>query len=173
MSKRSFLLTLAFAALASLAFAAPSQAGSTMVTTDVTFSVPAGDTVSGLTVTYAPGVDPISPNPPTITMFGGTTGDVISEASNTVHITFNPIAATTGSLEWQFTTGTMIPPTIDLSGFSFTATTGSVTDTIKVTSSSIITTSASTPEPTSVALLGIGVTGFLALRRLFKRTSVA
>jgi len=31
----------------------------------------------------------------------------------------------------------------------------------------------SIPEPTSMALLGIGMTGFLALRRLFKRTSVA
>jgi hypothetical protein len=29
------------------------------------------------------------------------------------------------------------------------------------------------PEPTSIALLGIGMTGFVALRRLFKRTSVA
>jgi len=29
------------------------------------------------------------------------------------------------------------------------------------------------PEPTSIALLGIGMTGFLAFRRLFKRTSVA
>jgi len=31
----------------------------------------------------------------------------------------------------------------------------------------------SIPEPTSVALLGIGMTGFLAFRRLFKRASVA
>jgi len=31
----------------------------------------------------------------------------------------------------------------------------------------------SVPEPTSVALLGIGMTGFLAFRRLFKRTLVA
>jgi hypothetical protein len=29
------------------------------------------------------------------------------------------------------------------------------------------------PEPTSMALLGIGMTGFLAFRRLFKRSSVA
>jgi len=29
------------------------------------------------------------------------------------------------------------------------------------------------PEPTSIALLGIGMTGFLAFRRLFKRASVA
>jgi hypothetical protein len=33
--------------------------------------------------------------------------------------------------------------------------------------------STSVPEPTSMALLGIGMTGFLAFRRLFKRTSVA
>jgi len=31
----------------------------------------------------------------------------------------------------------------------------------------------SIPEPTSLALLGIGMTGFLAFRRLFKRTSAA
>jgi hypothetical protein len=29
------------------------------------------------------------------------------------------------------------------------------------------------PEPASIALLGIGMTGFLAFRRLFKRTAVA
>lgn len=34
-------------------------------------------------------------------------------------------------------------------------------------------TNSSTPEPTSIALLGIGMTGFLAFRRLFKRNSVA
>jgi len=33
--------------------------------------------------------------------------------------------------------------------------------------------STTVPEPTSMALLGIGMTGFLAFRRLFKRTSVA
>jgi len=33
--------------------------------------------------------------------------------------------------------------------------------------------SSAIPEPSSLALLGIGMTGFLAFRRLFKRTSVA
>jgi len=32
---------------------------------------------------------------------------------------------------------------------------------------------ASTPEPASIALLGIGMTGFLAFRRFFKKSSVA
>ncbi len=34
-------------------------------------------------------------------------------------------------------------------------------------------TAASVPEPTSLALLGIGVSGFLAFRRFFKRSAVA
>jgi len=47
-----------------------------------------------------------------------------------------------------------------------------ITPTDQYTGSTVLTTT-SLPEPTSFALLGIGMTGFLALRRLFKRTSVA
>jgi PEP-CTERM motif len=43
-----------------------------------------------------------------------------------------------------------------------------------VTASALTVQTVSTPEPTSIALLGVGVTGFLAFRRLFKkRSSVA
>jgi len=47
-----------------------------------------------------------------------------------------------------------------------------VSPTDQFTGSTVLTTT-SIPEPTSIALLGIGMTGFLAFRRLFKRTSVA
>jgi hypothetical protein len=40
-------------------------------------------------------------------------------------------------------------------------------------SGTTIITATSVPEPTSLALLGIGVTGFLAFRRLFKRAPAA
>jgi len=36
-----------------------------------------------------------------------------------------------------------------------------------------VTATASTPEPTSMALLGIGLTGFIAFRRFFKRMAIA
>jgi hypothetical protein len=44
---------------------------------------------------------------------------------------------------------------------------------VSIVSQGFSVSGTSVPEPTSMALLGIGMTGFLAFRRLFKRNSVA
>jgi len=166
MSKRSFFLTLAFAALASVAFATPSHAGSVTITTDVTFNVSGGGTANDVTVTYAPSVDPIGSGSLMITKMGGLSGLTISETTSTVTVNFTAQTATTSTLEWTFTSATT--PTMfnaSLSGVP-SGDTGTV-------SASVTPLAPTIPEPTSIALLGIGMTGFFAFRRLFKRTSAA
>jgi len=167
MSKRSFFLTLAFAVLASLAFAAPGHAGSVTITTDVTFSVSGGGTANDVTVTYAPSVDPLLTGP-TITpgKDGGLSGLSISEAASTVTVNFTAATATTKTLEWTFTSATTpVSFNASLSGVP-SGSTGTV-------SASVTPLASGVPEPSSIALLGIGLTGFLAFRRLFRRTSFA
>jgi len=170
MSKRSFFLCLAFAALASLAFATPSRAGSTIVTTDITFSVSRGGSASDVEVTYTPAVDPTAGL--MITSTGGLTGLTISEAANTVTVSFDAAAATSGTLSFEFTTATA--PPITFSSASLTGVTNGATGNLGVAVNTITTKVDPNPEPTSVALLGIGIAGFMAIRRLLlKRTTIA
>ena len=164
--KRSFFRTLAAGLLASLAFATSSQAG-TVVTTNVDFGLPTPVTAqSTVVINYSAATGPITG-----------LGNFISSAPVTiaqtgvdqVTLTYSP-AATSAFTSFQFTSSVSFPSapgSITVSGVTATPGPGS-----------LITTGLSyslgaVPEPTSMALLGIGMTGFLAFRRLFKRTSVA
>jgi hypothetical protein len=153
MTKRSFLLTAAAGLLASIAFAAPSHAGSVLIEFSVTGGTATDvqlDYLANTTVTVLAGSNPTAAE---ITPIDG---------QGTTFITLNFAARSTGTI--YLSDGPGAPPILyGLSGLS----PGYKSSTITVTPY------ASVPEPTSFALLGIGMTGFLAFRRLFKRNSVA
>jgi hypothetical protein len=170
MMKRSFFLALAAGLLASLSLTAPSHAGSTTVTTNTNFSIlaPSGTTVTDLEVSYTPSVDPISDL--TIVSSTGLSNVSIAEASNTVTVSFN--ATTSGSVIFTFETaaaaGTIGSTTVAPAFSGASSTIQNATTSLNVSS-----TAGVVPEPGSMALLGIGMTGFLAFRRLFKRHAIA
>jgi hypothetical protein len=163
MTKRSLFLTVAAGLLASVAFATPSQAGSTTVTTTVSFNVTSPGTASDVEVTYTPGVDPVTlgtaPSGVTLTADPG-------GLANTVEAAFSPAAS--GTFSFTFTTAT--PGPITFSSASLTGVTAGSSGTVSV---GVTASSGVVPEPGSMALLGIGMTGFLAFRRLFKRHAIA
>jgi hypothetical protein len=161
MTKRSLFLTVAAGLLASVAFATPSQA--TTVTTAVSFSVLDAGTVNDFEITYTPTVDPISG----LSISGIAGGAVLETGPNTLHATFTPVTSAGNPHSFLITFTTLSPsPGFNFSGFSFSGSSSSVSSLVTVSPTLI-------PEPTSMALLGIGMTGFLAFRRLFKRSSVA
>jgi len=170
MSIRSFSWALALAVVAGLAFSTPSYAGSFLVTTDIQFTVVSGGPATGVEATYNPGVDPISNLMLTPGMTGGLTGLAISESGpNQIQITFDPSNMTNGTnLEWTYVTSQssqlMISGGLSPAGVKWTL------------SASVVETPlgrGSVPEPSTFAILGIGMTGFLAYRRFFKRTAHA
>lgn len=149
MMKRSIFLSLAAGLIASVAFAAPAQAGSYQAIFSVTGGPKAADielffSAPVTAVTYSSGLT-ISPDPN------------LALPSSTVTFNFTPAAS--GTIDFTTTTAGF------LESYTLTGLTGASPHTSLQVNL--------VPEPASFALLGIGMTGFLAFRRLFKRTAVA
>jgi hypothetical protein len=153
MMNRSVFMSLAAGLLASLAFASPSQAGTTSLA--ATFTV-TGGTADDIELLYTAPVTAVSVSSTNLALaappfFSGSTVVFNFTPSSAGFVDFS--VTSSGTLSAYFLTG--LTPGVTASG-------------INVTTSSV-----AVPEPASIALLGIGMTGFLAFRRLFKRTAVA
>jgi len=177
MKNRSLFKTvvLALAGVLALTLATPSQAGSTLVTTDASFIInaPAGTTATDFEFQFS-AVDPISdlkiistnlpdlpgPTPPTIVELASP-----PNPPDTISVTFG--AANSGFVDFSFLTNTP-PAASGVTLFFLTGLNNVVTD----ATLSVVVTAVTVPEPASIALLGIGMTGLLAIRRLLRRTRV-
>jgi hypothetical protein len=163
MMKRSYFMALVAGLIASLAFTAPAQAGSTLVETTASFSItPSTVTATDLEFNYTAVTGPVT------VISTNLTGLTETYSGNTVTLSF--MATSSGSVDFTYMTSAAPPVYLtkapDLTGLSGGY--SSATVSYAVTSAAV-----GVPEPSSVALLGIGMTGFLAFRRLFKRQAVA
>jgi len=152
--------------VASLAFTAASHAGT--VTTD-TLITTENAKVSDVTATYTS-----APSLTDFTVLGTSTVTVTGESisGDSIVITFNPVGGTglkSAELDFSFAGS---DPAISSTGFSVDGKTNvgsgphgaGIFGTVSY---------AAVPEPSTMALLGIGMTSFLAFRRFFKRNPVA
>ena len=165
MNGRSFFLTLAAGLLASLAFASSSHAGTVIETYAQIVPNGLGATATDIEVTYS----------------GGTLGSFVSAAAGSIvtapgdyaltgggtEVTITFPAASSGYVDFTYTVASGAPTVsqITLSGVVG----ATFSHPLGVTGGSQLT---SVPEPASMALLGIGMAGIFACRRLFKRSAV-
>jgi hypothetical protein len=157
MRRASFFLSLAAGLVASLALSAPTQAGS--IEYDATgVIVVLTNAATDATVEFNQAVTgPVKILPET-TLTGVT--DVVSGSTITFNFNSAPSAKT---YDLDFTL-------FSASGLVFQG--GSVSGT-PLPMGGVFGSVAPVPEPTTMALLGIGMAGFFAYRRLFKRPAVA
>jgi hypothetical protein len=142
----------------------------------VTFTIeaPPGATITDFTVNYTPA--PLTAmTMPTIVHDGGPTLGATVESfdgtAGTVSIQFSAVGGTVSGMPIVFDFTTTSPGPIGWGG-SFTVS-GVTGGPITGEKEEVLVSSFSIPEPASVALLGIGITGLVAFRRFFKRTRVA
>jgi PEP-CTERM motif len=171
MTKRSFFLAVAAGLLASVAFATPSQAGSEYLVTAAFNIVPLTGappvTATDVTVTLS---DATLNGSVSVVGMGGLSTVSGTLVNGVVTINFDAASATTPT---SLPGGVMVefsgPTGVGINAFALSGTSAAFSS----SGLNVSIANVSVPEPTSVALLGIGMTGFLAFRRLFKRSSVA
>lgn len=172
MKRRSLFLSLAAGLVATMAFATPSEAGSVTQVTTTAIYIGAPVTIDSLVVNYSfSSITPafsdlnlVMSSPPgsLSTSTSGSTGQITETYSANSNTSVGVSLFT-----FDIPVGIQDAPTdLTITSAYFVTSAGDVQLSITPTFSLV-------PEPASMALLGIGMTGLLAFRRLLsKRNSV-